>query len=203
MTPLNNLMNYSIQLSDSESFFKSRISSRVVMTTAGAPVEAVVAVYNAIKLPFETALFCVKIPAKASALLITSNNLKDFADRLPGPGNIFTTALKIVAYTLGAAFTLTLGFISPRANFKLHTSLGMIRDYKAENDRLRAEQERQEQVRAHEQQIQSYVASIVNSLKEKGVVNPPKSPVQPPQKPQPEEAPIATPESPSQFWAGV
>ena len=206
MTPLNTLMNYSIQLAESDSYFKSGISSRVLMAAGGAPLEAVVAVHNAIKLPFETVLFCVKIPAKACALFITSNNLKDFADHLPGPGTIVATALKIVAYTLGATFTLTLGIISPTANFKLHTSLGLIRDFKAENARLRAEQERVEQQRAYEQQIQLYVDTIVSSLREKSdqaKLNP-KSPEKNLAEPQTEDSastPLSTPESPSQFWA--
>lgn len=139
MTPLNTVMNKVAIMAESDAILK-KIAVRAITVIGVLPLEVMTTALGLIKLPFDAALSVCKIPLKVTNLFARSKSLRSLERSLPTPRAVVITALKIVGYALGTLFTLILGvFISPKMNFDLHVSLGLIRNERAEAQRLQAE----------------------------------------------------------------
>ncbi len=161
MSPLDGLMNRVAEMSDSNSFFKQQILSRVSVLAGCIPLEMVATAQNIIKLPFEAAMLTIKIPAKVINLFIGSETLKDFETSLPGPLQLIKTAFKIIGYAIGTLFTSTLGMLSPYKNFRLHTVLDLISDEKAEAAAFQKEQAAARQREVQREIMQLHIKNLI------------------------------------------
>jgi hypothetical protein len=164
MSPLSRLLNQSVVIAQSDSFLARSVGSRFTTVVAGVPLEILAVAQNLIKLPFEAAQMVIKLPAKIINTCVDSPSLNEFASSLPGPIALLKTALKVLGYAIGAFFTATLGLLSPKANFNLHVFLSLVKDEKAEAQKLKANQEA---TKKREDQIQAMKAHLKNLIEAK------------------------------------
>lgn len=167
MSPLNGLMNHVTELSNSENCFTRNISSRAAMILGGIPLELLAAIQNVISLPFQPIGICCKFSVKILNLCCGSQFLSDVEDSLPGIRQIFVTAYKIVAYTIGTIFTGILGLISPMANFRLHCALSLVRNEKEEAERVQANEEAVKQRELQEALMQAQIQTMLFAMRQK------------------------------------
>lgn len=165
----SHLMNRAAEMADSPSFFQRNIASRAAMGLGGTTLEAWETVRHAIRLPLQSASLAVKIPAIVINTFVDSESLEDFARTLTGPLQLLETAWKVIAYAIGTLFTAALGVISPKENFHLHFTLGLVRDEKAELAAHQAEQEKIRQREAHERAIQTHIKHLIEAIRLKNV----------------------------------
>lgn len=160
MTPLNLVMNHVANMAESDALL-TKIGIRTVTIVGVIPLEVMAAAFNLIKLPFEAALMVTKIPLKITNLLARSKALRSVEMALPGPKKVIVTALKIIGFVLGTLFTVVLGvFISPKMNFDLHVSLGLVRNAKAEAHRAQIELQIARRRAAVAQQLEDNIKRI-------------------------------------------
>lgn len=169
MHPLNRLMNCVCEMTDSKSFVKKHLASRLLMASGGIPLELIAIAQNIIRLPFESTLLLIKLPAKVVNLCISSESFKEFEAGLSGPLQLLKTAFKIFGYTIGVFFTATLGLIRPKSNFRLHTALGLISDEKAEASCKFAQLQAKKLQEAQKKEVENDLRSLILAMREKNI----------------------------------
>jgi hypothetical protein len=164
MSPLNSLLNYSAEVSG-----VSRcpcVASRLI-TAFCVPFELSAIFENAIKLPFQTTAFMIKVPAKICKVLACSVTLGEFESSLSGPVDIFKTTLKIAGYAIGILFTATLGIISPYKNFRLHCAFGLTTNRQAEKAQRLAEEKKRNEIANQEKIIEKRLKNLIDAMRQK------------------------------------
>lgn len=131
MGPLNNILNRINTWSNPETnAFKKVIGTRVTNLLVSTPLEIAAIAQNILLTPVYAASTVFKGFTKVVALVTGSQAIKNFEAKLPGFTKLLNAIAGIVAYTIGAAFTATLGVLSPRANFAVHCGLGLVSNKK-------------------------------------------------------------------------
>lgn len=147
MSPLNNILNRVDGLSHQDSLLKSAFCSRATNLFITTPVEVLSVAQNVLLAPVQAASTILKFGAKTIAYISNSQAIRNFEAKLPGFTDLLRTIARVVAYTIGAALTATVGFVSPRANFAIHCAFGL-----ATNNRKEAILAAQELEKAKEEQ---------------------------------------------------
>lgn len=89
------------------------------------PLEALAALQNLIKLPFQPIGAFLKYPIKMINAVLHIDALDKLDRRLSGISDIFETAKKVIGYTLGTFLTATYGIYDPAANVHIHKRFGL------------------------------------------------------------------------------
>ncbi|HEV8051058.1 MAG TPA: hypothetical protein VGP47_01080 [Parachlamydiaceae bacterium] len=165
MIPLNHLINYSSELTQSPSFFAKNVASRFI-TAVAIPFELLAVLENTIKLPFQTAAAIIKIPAKIVNVVANSMSLKEFESKLSSPLDVIITAIKIVGFAIGFLFTATLGLVSPQKNFHLHCSLSLISNHHAQRIIRLEKENKQKEIDSYEKIIENRLRNIVDAMRQ-------------------------------------
>lgn len=167
MSPLNALINYSAELTNTPpTTITKKISSRI-LTAVCVPFELAAIFENAIKLPFQTTALIIKIPAKICKIVACSATFAEFESSLSGPADIFKTVLKIIGFAIGSFFTASLGILSPYKNFRLHCAFGLTNNNKAERDLRVAEENRRKEIAIHEKIVENRLKTIIDAMRQK------------------------------------
>lgn len=133
MGPVNNILNRIHAWNDQETgAFKRQIGSRVTNLLVTAPTELVAVAQNILLTPVHAASTVLKISTKVVSFISGSTAVKKFEEKLPGFTELLRTIARIVAYSIGTALTISLGFVLPNANFKAHCALGLAINKKEE-----------------------------------------------------------------------
>jgi hypothetical protein len=167
MSPLNALMNHVSHMSHSEVVFVKYVSSRAETFFCGVPLEVLATAQNLIKLPFQPFGTIFKFAVKSIDLCVNSKTIKDLGAALPGPIDMLKTTLKIIGYAIGTFFTATLGLLCPTANFRLHCALGLVRNEKAEAERLQAELKAAQEKEVEEAKLKQEINELILALQQK------------------------------------
>lgn len=164
MSPFDRLMNRVDNCSDSTSFFKSQIGTRLTLGVGGIPLELLASVQNIIKLPFQVALATLKVPVKIINFALGSPTLKEYDHKLPGLLSLAKTVLKTIGYAIGTLFTATLGLIlSPHKNYRLHVLFGLVTDMKAQQARQKLELEAVKQRESQREIMHLHIRNLIHA----------------------------------------
>lgn len=126
MGPINNILNRIDACNDQTARpIKNAICSRATNLFVSFPTEVAAVAQNILLTPFHAAGAVLKTGARIVNLVTGSQAVKNFEAKLPGFTDLLRTVTRIVAYAIGTALTLTLGVISPKANFNAHCALGL------------------------------------------------------------------------------
>lgn len=140
MIYLNNLMNRvdgwgqpnNPETNEPQGVFKRVFATRAATVAFGVPLEVAAVAENVFKATVKGIFIPVRLAVNTFSCLTGSEACEDCNDKLPKVKSFLRAVYRVAAYAIGTFFTLTLGFISPAANFKLHAALGL-----AENRRER------------------------------------------------------------------
>lgn len=168
MSPFDRLMNRVDNFSDSNSFLKSQVASRLSLGMCGIPLELLASLQNMIKLPIQLALATLKVPVKIINFALCSPTLKEYDVNLPGFFSLAKTILKIIGYAIGTAFTATLGLlVSPHKNFRLHVLFNLVTDMKAQQVRHKIEHETAKQRESQREIMHLHIRNLIHAQRTK------------------------------------
>lgn len=133
MSPLNNLMNrvdgwsqsLNPETDEPQGFFKRVVAGRLATVVFGVPLEVAAAAQNVFKTFYKGVFMPLKVVANTISCVSGTDALDVLDEKLPKYKSFFKAVYRVAAYAIGTFFTLTVGFISPAANFKLHAVLGL------------------------------------------------------------------------------
>lgn len=114
-------------MNNSNSCWTRNITARLSSTIGGTVINVVIAVKETLKLPFQALSIPLKLVVKTARIIYDANWLQKLDHRLSGISDLFKSAFKAFGAAFAAVFSLTIGFLSPRANVALHRFFGFVR----------------------------------------------------------------------------
>lgn len=121
-----NMMNGVKEMTQSSSCWSRHVSARLCSSLGGVVANVGIAALRIISLPLVMAEVPFKLLVKTVRIIVDAQWLQKLDHHLCGISDVFRTAFKALGAAFAAAFSATIGFLSPRANVFIHQLFGFM-----------------------------------------------------------------------------
>lgn len=132
MDSVNNLLNridawgqnFNPETNENQTWFKRNVATRFATVVVGSFLDITAMAKETFT------VICVPPKFIVNTLIYISDSacLDSLDRKLPSTKNLFATMYRIAAYAIGVISSVVVGFWSPSFNFKIHYSLGLVRN---------------------------------------------------------------------------